>query len=75
MSLATAEGQAQTQIALVDLVDRLLGSGVVLAGDLVISLAGVDLVQIRLHALIASVRAEMTTRPADRLGDRASEGE
>ncbi|MEP9384143.1 gas vesicle protein [Nocardioides sp. KR10-350] len=59
MTLATAEGQAQAQIALVDLVDRLLGSGVVLAGDLVISLAGVDLVQIRLHALIASVRAEM----------------
>lgn len=59
MTLASAEGQAQTRIALVDLVDRLLGSGVVLAGDLVISLAGVDLVQIRLHALIASVRAEM----------------
>ncbi|MEX0429383.1 gas vesicle protein [Nocardioides sp. DS6] len=59
MTLTSAEGQAQTRIALVDLVDRLLGSGVVLAGDLVISLAGVDLVQIRLHALIASVRAEM----------------
>lgn len=59
MTLASTEGQAQTRIALVDLVDRLLGSGVVLAGDLVISLAGVDLVQIRLHALIASVRAEM----------------
>jgi hypothetical protein len=32
---------------------------VVLAGDVVISLAGVDLVQVRLHALITSVRAEM----------------
>ena len=47
------------QIALVDLLDRLLGAGVVLAGDVVISLAGVDLVQVRLHALITSVRAEM----------------
>jgi hypothetical protein len=47
------------QMALVDLIDRLLGGGVVLAGDIVISLAGVDLVQIRLHALIASVRADM----------------
>jgi hypothetical protein len=47
------------QIALVDLLDRLLGTGVVLAGDVVISLAGVDLVQVRLHALISSVRAEM----------------
>ena len=47
------------QIALVDLLDRLLGTGVVLAGDVVISLAGVDLVQVRLHALVTTVRAEM----------------
>lgn len=47
------------QIALVDLLDRLLGTGVVLAGDVVISLAGVDLVQIRLHALITTIRADM----------------
>jgi hypothetical protein len=47
------------QISLVDLLDRLLGSGVVLAGDVVISLSGVDLVQVRLHALITSVRADM----------------
>lgn len=46
------------QIALVDLLDRLLGTGVVLSGDVVISLAGVDLVQISLRALISSVRAE-----------------
>jgi len=46
-------------VAFVDLLDRLLGAGVVISGDLVISLAGVDLVQVRLHALIASVRAEM----------------
>lgn len=49
----------QPQISLVDLLDRLLGSGVVLAGDVVISLAGVDLVQVKLHAMISSVRAEM----------------
>jgi len=47
------------QISLVDLLDRLLGTGVVLAGDVLISLAGVDLVQIRLHALITTVRADM----------------
>ena len=50
-----------SQISLVDLLDRLLGTGVVLAGDVVISLAGVDLVQVRLHALITSVRSEMET--------------
>ena len=46
-------------VALVDLLDRLLGTGVAISGDVVISLAGVDLVQIRLHALISSVHAEM----------------
>ncbi|MGZ5416921.1 MAG: gas vesicle protein [Nocardioides sp.] len=56
---ASADAPASPQIALVDLLDRLLGSGVVLAGDVVISLAGVDLVQVRLHALITSVRADM----------------
>jgi hypothetical protein len=53
------EQRPQAQISLVDLLDRLLGTGVVLAGDVVISLAGVDLVQVRLHALISSVRADM----------------
>ncbi len=59
---------AQPSVALVDLLDRLLGTGVVLAGDVVISLAGVDLVEVRLHALITSVRAEM------RSGVAAGEG-
>ena len=61
MTTTSVETRAQVaqQIALVDLLDRLLGSGVVLSGDLVISLAGVDLVQVSLRALITSVRAEM----------------
>ena len=52
---------AQQEIALVDLLDRLLGTGVVLSGDVIISLAGVDLVQVSLRALITTVRAEMVT--------------
>lgn len=59
MTSGSVEQRPQPQISLVDLLDRLLGTGVVLAGDVVISLAGVDLVQVRLHALISSVRAEM----------------
>jgi gas vesicle protein GvpA/GvpJ/GvpM family len=43
------------ELALVDLLDRLLAGGVVLTGDVTISLAGVDLVQISLRALISSV--------------------
>ena len=58
-TVAQTERDPGRQIALVDLLDRLLGTGVVLAGDVVISLAGVDLVQVRLHALITSIRAEM----------------
>jgi hypothetical protein len=54
-----ADARAVGQIALVDLLDRLLGAGVVVAGDIVISLSGVDLVQVRLHALITTIRADM----------------
>ena len=54
-----AQERVHTDIALVDLLDRLLGTGVVIAGDVVISLAGIDLVQVRRHALVTSVRREM----------------
>lgn len=43
------------EVALVDLLDRLLAGGVVLTGDLTISLAGIDLVRISLRALITSI--------------------
>jgi Gas vesicle protein len=52
--LPTETGPVAT--SLVDLLDRLLGAGVVLAGDLTISLAGVDLVTVKLRALISTVR-------------------
>lgn len=54
-----AQERVHTDIALVDLLDRLLGTGVVIAGDVVISLAGIDLVRVRLHAIVTSVRREM----------------
>jgi hypothetical protein len=57
--VATRAPDPLQPVALVDLLDRLLGAGVVISGDLIISLAGVDLVQVRLHALISSVRADM----------------
>lgn len=43
------------RLALVDLLDRLVAGGVVLTGDVTISLAGVDLVHVSLRALISSV--------------------
>lgn len=45
----------QRQVALIDLLDRLLGGGVVLTGDLVLSIADIDLVRISLRALVVSV--------------------
>ena len=55
----TGVESSHEQIALVDLLDRLLGAGVVLAGDITISIAGIDLVEVKLHALIMSVRKDM----------------
>ena len=46
---------AQRQVALVDLLDRLLAGGAVIAGDLTLRIADVDLVRIDLRALISSV--------------------
>ncbi|MEU6996417.1 gas vesicle protein [Streptomyces sp. NPDC046465] len=43
------------EIALVDLLDRLLAGGVVIAGDITLRIADVDLVRIDLNALISSV--------------------
>ncbi|MFH8258272.1 gas vesicle protein [Streptomyces roseolus] len=43
------------QVALVDLLDRLLAGGVVITGDIVLSIADIDLVRISLRALITSV--------------------
>lgn len=45
------------RVALVDLLDRLLAGGVVVTGDITLSIADVDLVTISLRALIASVSA------------------
>jgi len=41
------------QLALVDLVDRLIDGGVVVHGDVLLSLAGVDLVYLGLRLVLA----------------------
>ncbi|MCQ8771889.1 gas vesicle protein [Streptomyces telluris] len=47
---------AQRQVALVDLLDRLLSGGVVISGDLVLSVADIDLVRVSLRAVVMAVR-------------------
>jgi hypothetical protein len=43
------------RIALVDLLDRVLAGGVVVAGEITLSIADVDMVTISLRALVTSV--------------------
>ena len=43
-----------TDSSLLDLVDNLLNRGVVITGDVMLGLAGVDLVYLRLSALLCS---------------------
>lgn len=43
------------RIALVDLLDRVLAGGVVVSGDITLSIADVDLVTVSLRALVTSV--------------------
>ncbi|MER5939864.1 gas vesicle protein [Streptomyces sp. NPDC001928] len=47
------------EIALVDLLDRLLAGGVVVTGDVTLRIADVDLVRIDLNALISSVNEQV----------------
>ncbi|MDH2430164.1 gas vesicle protein [Sphaerisporangium sp. TRM90804] len=52
-----AEGRLPAErVALVDLLDRLLAGGVVITGDIVLSIADIDLVRVSLRALLMSVR-------------------
>jgi hypothetical protein len=45
------------RVALVDLLDRVLAGGVVIAGEVTLSIAEVDLVTVSLRALVTSVSA------------------
>jgi hypothetical protein len=52
---------ANERIALVDLLDRVLAGGVVITGDITLSIADVDLVVISLRALVTSVSGLLET--------------
>lgn len=44
----------QTDVSLLELVDHVLNQGVVLSGEVTLALAGVDLIYVRLLALLCS---------------------
>ena len=52
---------AERNVALIDLLDRLLEGGVVLTGELTLAIADVDLVHICLRALICPVESDHDT--------------
>lgn len=43
------------QLTIVDLVDRILDKGVVITGDITISIVGVDLLSLKINLVIASL--------------------
>jgi len=58
----------EREVALIDLLDRLLGGGVVIAGDITLAAADVDLVYVSLRALIASVATAEEKEILPRMG-------
>ncbi|MEV6324479.1 gas vesicle protein [Nocardia sp. NPDC051787] len=62
----------ERRVALVDLLDRVLAGGVVITGDIRLSLADVDMVQISLRALISSI-SPLSTPALDSATHRALE--
>lgn len=72
---------SRRQVALIDLLDRLLSGGVVLTGDVVLSIADIDLVRISLRAVVVALREQMaeqwspvpTARTSPEPGDDADD--
>ncbi len=51
--------EPQDEVSLLDVLDHVLNSGVVIHGSLVISLAGVDLVYVGLNVVLTSVETAL----------------
>jgi hypothetical protein len=52
------------EVSLLEILDHVLNSGVVIHGSLVISLAGVDLVYVGLNVILTSVETALRNMPA-----------
>jgi hypothetical protein len=53
--VSPAQIGAAHEVALIDLLDRLLQGGVAIQGDITLSAAGIDLVELDLRVLVAAV--------------------
>lgn len=61
-----SELELQEQLVLSELLNRVLDRGVVVSGDVTISVAGIDLVYLALDVLLTSVETARETRVAAR---------
>jgi hypothetical protein len=60
----------EKEVTLLDLLDRILNKGVILWGDVTISVADVDLIYLGLKVLLTSVETAETMRDASTRADR-----
>jgi hypothetical protein len=58
-TIVFADTNEGDQLALLDILDHVLNQGVILRGNLVISLAGVDLVYVGLDVILTSIETAM----------------
>lgn len=61
--LGPGPGTSDGGTSIVDLLDRVVQSGVVVTGDLIISLAGVDLIRLDLRLLLSGVSGALAGVP------------
>ena len=71
-SAHSASGFPAERVSLVDLLDRVLAGGVVITGEITLSVADVDLVVISLRALLSSVSALLPDTEDSPDDDRAA---
>ena len=62
MSLLVNDGDSADEVSLLDILDHVLNSGIVIHGRLIISLAQVDLVYVGLNVLLTSVETALRQR-------------
>jgi hypothetical protein len=59
-------GGHNDELSLLDIIDHVLNSGVVIQGSIVISIGGVDLIYVGLNVVLTSVETALRTIEADK---------
>jgi Gas vesicle protein len=65
MSTELGRHATQREVSLVEILDRALGAGVVITGDITLSLADIDLVHLSLRLVLGSVPTVEGAEDAD----------